>query len=53
MKIFIKKVFSCFAFFKREGIKFSDFWNERLFQVDFMVIGSGGGNVVGGFFRED
>jgi len=53
MKILIKKVFGCLAFLRGERIKLPDFWNKEFIQIDFMVVRSGGGNVISGFFRED
>ena len=51
-KVFIQEVLSGFALVWGEGIHFSDLRGEGVVEIDLMVIGSRGGNVVGSFFGE-
>ena len=52
-KILINEFICSFLFFDREGIEFANFRDEGLVKVYDMVIGSGWGYMVCGFFGED
>ena len=52
-KVFINEVIGGLSFFYREGIEFSNFWDKGFTEIDGVVVGSRGGYVVRGFFRED
>ena len=52
-EIFIKEVFSGFLFIRGEGIDFPNLRDKGFIKVYFMVIRSGWGYVVSGFFEED
>ena len=49
-EVLVQKVFGGFSFIRGEGVYLPDFRGEGVVEVDFMIIGSRGGNVVGGFF---
>ena len=51
-EVLIQEVFGGLAFIGREGAYFSDFRGERVVKVDLMVVGTGRGNVVGGFLQK-
>ena len=49
-EVFIQEVLSGFTLVRGEGVHFPDLWGEGVVEIDLMIIGSRGGNVVGGFF---
>ena len=49
-EVFIQEVLSGFTLVRGEGVHFPDLRGEGIIEIDFMIIGSQGGNVVGGFF---
>ena len=51
-EVFVQEIFGGFAFVRGEGVNLPDFRGEGFIEVDFMVVGSERGNVVGSFFRE-
>ena len=53
MKIFIEEVFSSFMLLREERIEFPNFGDEKVSKVDFMIVNSRRGNMVGGFLGED
>ena len=53
VKVFINEVVSSLSFFYREGVKFPNLRDKGFVEIDGMVIGASGGNMVGGFFGED
>ena len=53
VKVFLEEVFSGLPFFRGQGVNLSNLWGEGVVEVDFMVVGSGWRDMVGGFFRED
>ena len=40
LKVFVYKRFTCVLLFRVKRVYFSDFWNERGFKVNGVVIGS-------------
>ena len=44
--------FGGFPFVRREGVYLSNLWGKGIVEIDLVVIGSGRGNMVSGFFRE-
>jgi len=52
-KIFVKEVFSSFALLRGERIEFSNFGDNGVGKVDFMIVSSRRENMVGGFLGED
>ena len=49
-EVFIQEVLSGFMLVWGEGVHFPDLWGEGVVEIDFMIIGSRGGNMIGGFF---
>ena len=49
-KVFIKEVFGSFSLIWEERVHFSYLWGKGIIQVDLMIIGPGGGNMVSSFF---
>ena len=52
LQIFIKKVFGCLSFFRRERVYLSNFGFKELVKVYFMVIRAERGDMVCCFFEE-
>ena len=53
VKVFLEEIFCSLSFIRRERVYFPNFWREGVIEVDFMIIGSGWWDMVGGFFGED
>jgi len=51
-KVFVEKFFGGETFVGGEGVKFSNFRGKGVGEVDFVVVGSSGGNMVCCFFGE-
>ena len=52
-KVFFEKIFGGLLFIWGERVDFAYLWHEGFIEIDLVIIGSGGGNVVGCFLRED
>ena len=52
-QVSFKKVFHHLFLIQGERVDFANLWLKRLVEVDLVIIWSGGGNMVGGFFGED
>ena len=52
-KVFFEEVLSSFLFVGRKQVYFAYLRCEGFIEIDLVVIGSGRGNMVGCFFRED
>ena len=52
-KVFSKEVLSCFLFVEGERVDFAYLRHEGFIHIYFMIIGTGGGNMICGFLGED